>query len=717
MINRETLIQSILDILRDTSVPVKLNEFSKLLMIKSDSDDYEILKDVLDDLVNKQIINKSSRRRYSINDITDLSEIKGVIRIDNETGTIATDIFDMPTITVNRKNLRTALDGDTVIVKLLATKKNKKPKGDVIQIVERSKNSFVGTIESDGNFYFLVPDEAKYYVDFLIPENKLNGARPGDKARVTLVSWDDPGKNPVVEVAEIFGKAGDPNVEFNSIMKEFELPDTFSREVLDEAAKFKVPANRKLKGRLDLRQEMIITIDPVDARDFDDALSLSTLENGNYRLGVHIADVSAYVKENTPLDIEAQQRGNSTYLVDRVVPMLPEALSNHVCSLNPDEPRFAYSVFMEISGDGHVVASEMAETLIISKRRYSYDEVQDIIDTGNGDNSELILELHKLTEMLRKVRFEEGGIEYDTTEVKFKLDDNGRPIEASLKRTTPATALVEECMLLANQAVTKTLARISSDYNVPALLPFIYRIHEVPNPKQIREVMEFISTLVPIRKKKEYSSRDINELLKKVEELPEKNVVNQILIRSMPKAVYSPFNMGHFGLGFGEYTHFTSPIRRYSDLMVHRLLKEYHAGKPESERIKTLSFLVKGVSRVCSERERLSMEAERASAKLAHAMMAEELVGKEFGGTITGVTSFGIFIQMDEFYGEGLLHIRDLKDDYYYFDESKFRLVGKSTKKAYGFGDRIRVKIVKVNIKKRNIDLVMAKNQFSDAEN
>jgi ribonuclease R len=711
---KDKLIKDLLELFNKSSLSLKLNEIAKSLKIKSDSDEYLILKDILNDLAQKLIVEKSPRRKYRLIKPESESAINGILKIKNEKGIIETDFPELPIITIKLNHLNTALDGDYVQVQLHAEKPGKKPRGEVLQVLERNNPTVVGTINFNGYFYFLIPDDEKYYVDFLIPEQKLNGAKAGDKVIADFLSWDDPSLSPTVSVKEIMGKAGLPVVEYDSIIKEFDLPQEFPEDVISEANTYRAPINRKPKGRLDLRDKLIITIDPPDAKDFDDALSLEVNDHGNYILGVHIADVSHYVKENSSLDIEARFRGNSIYLVDRVVPMLPEELSNEICSLKPNVPRLTFSVFMEITPKGVLEEYHITESIIINKRRYNYDEVLEIIETGIGDNSEFIIQLHKLTEILRAKRFKSGGINFETQEYKFVLDENKYPIDVIVKQTTKSTSLVEECMLMANQCVANNVKKISDRYLILNPLPFLYRVHEDPDPKKISEVLAFISTFGPKLNKKKISSKEINKLLEFFEDKPEKTIVNQVLIRSMSKAVYQPKNIGHYGLGFSDYSHFTSPIRRYPDLVVHRLLKEYAQAKPDTLRINYLRLFVKDAGQHCTNTERLAMEAERASNKFTFAVMAHSYIGEEFNGTITGVTSFGLFVQIEKIFCEGLLHMRDLKDDYYVYDETRYCLIGRRHKKVYEFGKKIRVKIIRVNVDKRNIDLAYIDDQPSE---
>ncbi len=703
--------EKILNLFKTGEETLNLNRISKDLGINAQSNDYDHLKTALDDLAEQNILVKHTRRRFSLNDFQESSTIEGNITMHKGVGILETDHPEYPEIIVKRRNLNTALEGDRVLVKMLAMKKNKKPRGEVIKILDRNKNSIVGTIECDDEFCFLVPDEENVYFDFLIPHKKLNGADDGDKVSAKFLRWDDPAKNPLAEVIEILGKAGDPTVEFESILKEFGLPEEFPEQVEKESKKMNLDITpREVGDRLDLRNEVIVTIDPKDARDFDDALSVKELENGNSLLGVHIADVSHYVTEDSEIDIEARFRGTSTYLVDRVVPMIPEKLSNYICSLRPDEDRLAHTVFIELTKRGVPKNYSIKRTVINSKRRYTYEEVQDIIDGGDDKFKDLILKLYKLSLALRKRRFRKGGIDFKTFEVRYELGEDNYPVNANLKEATPATQLVEECMLAANQIVAGHVKEMAKKWS-KRTLPYLFRIHDEPDPQQLKDALAFVRTLgVNVSKKKKITSRDLNEILHQIENKKEKFIIHQILIRAMAKAIYSTKNPGHYGLGFSEYTHFTSPIRRYPDLMVHRLIKEYEMTNPKKERITYLKRLLRDVSKQSSERERLAIDAERMSVRLAGAMMARLHVGEEFEGTISGVTSFGLFVMLDDIFAEGLVHIKDLTDDYYIYDEKNFCLIGKRRKKKFGFGQRVSVKIASANLEKRRIDLEYLEN-------
>ncbi len=705
--NQKELEEKIISLLITSNKPLQLLEISKKLAIPSQTKNYYKLKKVLEQLCQSNVIYRLSRRRYSINSFVSDSLVRGTLKIEHGKGLVYINGKKEP-ITIKRKNLNTGLDGDIVVVKLLGLKKNKRQYGEIIEIAERQEHIFTGTIENDANLYFIVPDNEKYYIDFLVPQNKLHNARHNDRVRARLIQWKDPFKSPIAEIIEILGRSGDTSSETQKLIYDFHLPTDFPKPVLEEcdAIPEKIPAS-EIKRRVDLRKETIITIDPFDAKDFDDAVSLDTLPNGNYRLGVHIADVSYYVPQNSEIDREAFKRGTSVYLVDQVIPMLPPKLSENLCSLRPNRVRLAYSVFMEFDKNFNRVSYEIVESVIKSKKRLNYDEVFEFLSSKRQPQNEiekLLLDLHHLAQNLRKKRLKEGGINFETFEVRFVLDESKNPISSYLKESNIATQLIEECMLVANRTVAEHIEKLKKEFKLKTNLPFIYRIHEEPEKEKILGVIQFFKHL-GVDAKNLTSAKAINKFLEQFEGRPEKPIVHQLLIRAMQKAIYSEENIGHYGLGFRYYTHFTSPIRRYPDLVVHRLLKLYQTGKPSERKLSSLQKFVEIASEQSSKQEVLAMEAERESTKLMQTILANDYIGKTFYGTISGVTNFGLFVFLDEINAEGLVAIRDLYDDYYIFDENRLRLIGKRKGREFRFGDRVQVRIFETNIDKRKINL------------
>lgn len=695
---------------------LKVHFIAKTLGVKSDHSDYDVLKDTLQGMAEEGILEKKSRQRFSLKDYQETSEYEGKVIFRNHKAFVKTSNPNVRDIYVRQNNLNTALPGDTVKAVLHAVKKNKKNRkfrGEVVEVQKRNHNKIVGIVEYDGMFFFLVPDDPDYYVDFLIPEKELQGAKVGDKISAKLIHWKDAQKNPVVGEIEILGSAGSVNVEFDAIPLEFDLNHFFPENVEEEAAKIKPPSNRKIKNRFDLRDEYVVTIDPADAKDFDDALSLKMLDNGHYYLGVHIADVSHYVKENSIIDKEAYERGNSTYLVDRVVPMLPEKLSNNICSLKPDEPRYTMSCFMQINKNGKVVDYQIGKGLIKSKRRYNYDEVLEIINTGKSKNKNddvgFIKKLDELANILRKRRFSKGGIEFETSEYTFLLDDDRIPRKAVKKSGNAATSLVEECMLLCNLTVAQFVIDKSKEFNRSRTLPYLYRVHDLPDGIKLKDTLKYLGKYQEGIDYTAMSSNALNDVLKMFEDKPEKETAHGLLIRTMAKAEYSSKNIGHFGLGFDNYVHFTSPIRRYPDLVIHRLVELYSETPLKKKKVAEYRENLNSVGKHCTDTERNSMLAERASKKLALTLLAHDHIGEVFTGTVTGVARYGLYIEIDEIFCEGLLHIKNMWDDYYYYEEEKFCLYGKKKNNTYRFGDKLSVRLVNANIDRREIDFELVK--------
>lgn len=610
---------------------------------------------------------------------------------------------DNESIFIAERNSLRAMNGDKVLVLVYAKRKNRETEGEVIEILEKNEQVFIGTLDVQKHFAFLLTDNKVLANDIFIPKDKLKGGKHGDKAVVRITDWPERARNPYGEVIDILGAAGENNTEINAIMAEYGLPYKYPENV--EKAANKIPEEipqEEIRNREDFRDATTFTIDPKDAKDFDDALSIRRLGNGTWEIGVHIADVTYYVKPNTVIEKEAEKRATSVYLVDRVVPMLPERLCNFICSLRPDEDKLAFSCIFEMNDKAEVLRSRIARTVIRSNRRYAYEDAQAIIETGEGDYKEEILKLNDLAQQLRANRFAGGSIDFDRHEVKFEIDETGRPLGVYFKVSKEANKLIEEFMLLANRTVAETIGKIKG--RKPKA--FVYRVHEQPDPDKLNTLSEFITRFgykLKTTGKNTELSKGINTLLRQVKNKPEENLIETITLRSMAKAVYTTENVGHYGLAFDYYTHFTSPIRRYPDMMVHRLLEKYLFQNGKSVNLEKLEEECKH----SSEMEQLAANAERASIKYKQVEYMSERLGQEYDGVISGVTEWGLYVEINENKCEGLVPIRDLEDDYYEFDEKNFCLIGHRKKRIYRLGDLIRIQIARANLEKKQLDFAL----------
>lgn len=610
---------------------------------------------------------------------------------------------DNESIFIAERNSLRAMNGDKVLVLVYAKRKNRETEGEVIEILEKNEQVFIGTLDVQKHFAFLLTDNKVLANDIFIPKDKLKGGKHGDKAVVRITDWPERARNPYGEVIDILGAAGENNTEINAIMAEYGLPYKYPENV--EKAANKIPEEipqEEIRNREDFRDATTFTIDPKDAKDFDDALSIRRLGNGTWEIGVHIADVTYYVKPNTVIEKEAEKRATSVYLVDRVVPMLPERLCNFICSLRPDEDKLAFSCIFEMNDKAEVLRSRIARTVIRSNRRYAYEDAQAIIETGEGDYKEEILKLNDLAQQLRANRFAGGSIDFDRHEVKFEIDETGRPLGVYFKVSKEANKLIEEFMLLANRTVAETIGKIKG--RKPKA--FVYRVHEQPDPDKLNTLSEFITRFgykLKTTGKNTELSKGINTLLRQVKNKPEENLIETITLRSMAKAVYTTENVGHYGLAFDYYTHFTSPIRRYPDMMVHRLLEKYLFQNGKSVNLEKLEEECKH----SSEMEQLAANAERASIKYKQVEYMSERLGQEYDGVISGVTEWGLYVEINENKCEGLVPIRDLEDDYYEFDEKNFCLIGHRKKRIYRLGDPIRIQIARANLEKKQLDFAL----------
>jgi ribonuclease R len=685
----------------------KQSVIARRLSIKEQTE-VRLLQQALNELSQAELIARGKRKRYGHTSPTSSGRFVGVLKTTRQrTGVVELLPPNQGRVNIEQRFMHTALDGDTVSVALFAqSDKNEKQNqifdGEIIEVVERTSKPIIGVFQKSQHFNFVIPDDSKIGRDIYIPKGKSNNARQGNKVVAKIESWETRNLNPEGAVIEVLGKSGELRAEMVGIAREFQLPIQFPKDVIQEAENIEATIPKdELKRRLDLRKKICFTIDPEDAKDFDDAVSLEILPDGDFYLGVHIADVSYYVQEGSLLNREAYKRGTSVYLADEVIPMLPEKLSNTLCSLRPKEDRLTYSAFMTISPKGIIKNYNIHKSVIHSKRRFTYEEVQKIIKTGKGDFAEIISDMHNLSTILFKKRSKEGSIDFESVETKFRFDENGKPTEILKKERLDSHRLVEEFMLLANQTIAKHIGMHKKEENIR---PFIYRVHEMPPPDKLSDLTAFVEHLgYTLNISGGVTSKALQKLLKDVKGKEEENVVNEVAIRSMAKAIYSDSNMGHFGLGFKYYTHFTSPIRRYPDLIVHRLLHEYENKMPHNRREELIAILPE-ICDQSSKMERTAMEAERASIKVMQVEYMKRHVGDQFHAIISGVTNFGLFVEITDLLVEGLIHVRDMEDDFYVFDEKQFALTGRRSKKRYRLGDKVEIQVVRVDPEEREID-------------
>lgn len=597
-----------------------------------------------------------------------------------------------------------ALDGDKVKIKRVVSKRSSNGmQARVVEVIERVEHRYVGVLQQSGRYNFVIPDNRSLDKDIYIPIERLGKAKNGDKVVVLIERWPQFSKNPIGQIEDILGRNGENNAEMHAILAEFGLPYKYPEHLVKAAQKIDAGiTDEEVAKREDYREVVTFTIDPADAKDFDDALSLKKLKNGNWEAGVHIADVSHYVQQGTAIDEEAFKRATSIYLVDRTIPMLPEKLCNELCSLRQDEDKLCYSTIFEMDDEANVLNSRIVKTVIRSNRRFNYEEAQNIIETGEGDYKMEVLTLDKLAKKLRAKRFENGAIAFDRAEVKFILDEKGKPVDVYFKTAKDSNQLVEEFMLLANRTVAET---IGTTLNKSSKKPktFVYRVHDQPSSEKLMNLAGMASRFghkMPAVGSNKVISQGINNLMKDIHERPEENLLSALAIRSMAKAIYTTQNIGHYGLAFDYYTHFTSPIRRYPDTMVHRLLDRYLNNGGRS---------VPGVQyeeycKHCSEMEQTAAQAERASIKYKQAEYLKDRLGEVFEGTVSGVSEWGFYVELTDNMCEGLVPVRDLKDDHYVYDEKNFCLIGRSKHRRFTLGDKVKVQVAAVNMERKTID-------------
>ena len=665
--------------------------------------DFALVVEILEEFALAGILTETTPGKFKAKKKEHNYAVGTFCRRNNGKNSVILDDGDKDGIFVAERNSMHALNGDKVEVHISARRRGCEPEAVVTRIIEHKDQVFVGTLRVDRYFAHIITDSKFLASDIVIPMDMLNGAKTGDKVTARIVEWHEDTNTPIGEIVDILGESGNNNAEIHAILAEYGLPYKYPEEVEKAAEKIDARITPEIIAqRKDYRKVTTFTIDPKDAKDFDDALSLRKLDNGHWEVGVHIADVTHYVRPGSIIEKEAEQRATSIYLVDRTIPMLPERLCNDICSLRPNEEKLAYSCILEMDDNANVIKYDICHTVINSDRRFTYEEAQQVIETGEGDFKDEILTLDRLAKELRKSRFDNGSVDFDRTEVRFEIDETGRPISVYFKRSQDANKLIEEFMLLANKKVAEFIGKVSGKKKAK---PFVYRVHDKPDQEKMGNLSEIATRFgykLKMTNNVSESNESLNKMLKAVKNRPEENLLSMLAIRSMAKAVYTTVNIGHYGLAFDYYTHFTSPIRRYPDMMVHRLLDRYidggravNADKLEDE------------CEHSSSMEQLASNAERASIKYKQVEYLGERLGNVYDGIISGVTEWGIYVELDENKCEGLVPIRDLEDDYYEFDEKNYCLIGRNTNRRYQLGDKVTIQIARADLAKKQLDFVL----------
>jgi len=666
-----------------------------------DPDARTAIRDILEEGVRTGTFQEVDKGRYRLKELKVFVVGRVDMTADGSAFVVPEDEFEDDIYIAPRK-LRQALNGDRVKVHAYEKRRGGRKEGEVVEILERGRTEFTGTISISPRFAFFVADDRKMLHDIFVPLADLNGATDGEKVVVTITEWPQDSKNPVGRVKHVLGRKGENDTEMTAILADFGFPLAFPKEVEEEAEALPaVIPPEEIARRRDFRDMATFTIDPADAKDFDDALSFRVLENGNVEVGVHIADVTHFVRPGTALDKEAYERGTSVYLVDRVIPMLPERLSNDLCSLRPHEDRLVFSAVFEMDRKANVVAEWFGKGIIHSDRRFSYEEAQEILDRKSGEFAEELMTLNELAYLLRERKFKHGAIAFETTEVKFRLDENGKPLGVFVKERKDAHKLIEDFMLLANKRVAEFIGKQGKGNQKKT---FVYRVHDAPNPETIAGFAQFAARFgykLNTRSDRE-TARSLNALMERIEGTKEQNVLTTLAIRSMAKAIYTTKKTGHYGLAFDYYTHFTSPIRRYPDVMVHRLLEHYLAGGKSVD-----AAVYEQACDHSSQMEKRAADAERASVKYKQAEFLQDQVGETFRGIISGVTEWGMYVEIEENKCEGMVRLRDITDDFYALDEKNYAIIGRRKKKSYQLGDEVTIRIKKVDLAKRQIDFTL----------
>lgn len=666
------------------------------LLNENNSESRKLIYVILVELSDNKVLKEISKGKFKA--ISTPSLVEGVIDITRRgAGYVivenGTDIFIAP------KSINRALHGDIVKVHIFNKRKSRTVEGEVVEIVKRANEQIVGTIELNEKFAFLVPDNQKIDIDIFIPLSKLNGAKSGYKAIAKLLDWPDAAKNPFGEIIEVLGRPESNDAEMKAILAANNIPTEFPIEVIEESKQINTLLDKKeISKRRDFRSKTTLTIDPLDAKDFDDAISIVFLENGNIEVGVHIADVGHYVKEGSEIDKEAYKRGNSVYMVDRVIPMLPEHLSNGVCSLRPNEEKFTFSAVFELEESGKVVNEWYGKTVILSDRRFTYEEAQEVIENKKGEFEKELLKLDEVAKILREKRLKQGALEIVSKELRFELDEDGTPINTYKKVTKDANKLVEEYMLLANKRVAKYVGGNKNRKNV---IPLVYRVHDKPDMEKVELFKVFLRKFdIDFKFKNENDiAIQMNKVFEQLKDEASFSMIQSMAIRSMAKAIYDTKNVGHYGLGFSYYAHFTSPIRRYADLLVHRILLETIENRNVVH--PTLSEQAAHISQT----ERRAVKAERDSQKFFQAYYVQDKIGETYTGLITGLTEWGMYVEMTDLNCEGMVQLKAITGDKYYFDDKEFAVIGANYGEEFNIGDTVTVRIERVNLIRKQIDL------------
>jgi ribonuclease R len=701
---KQVLTQMVLDIFEQNgNTPLNYKQVAAKLNVR-DPEARDIIYEILRDEAKNSTLKELSPGKFQLLELKTFIEGKVDLTNDGSAFIVTDDEFENDIFVAPRK-LRNALNGDRVKVYVYAKSKGKHKEGEVIEILQRNKMEFTGILKLSERFAFFIPDDRKMMHDIFIPMNQLNGAKNGIKAVAEITDWPADAKNPIGRIKQVLGTQGENDTEMNAILAEYGFPLSFPAEVEHESEQISDTISpQEIARRRDFREVLTITIDPFDAKDFDDAISFKYLESGEYEIGVHIADVSHYIAPDSALDKEALDRATSVYLVDRVIPMLPERLSNGLCSLRPNEDKLCFSAVFIMNEDAHITSEWYGKTIIHSNRRFTYEEVQEIIETKTGDYTKEIEELNALAYKLRERKFKNGAISFETTEVKFKLDATGKPIGVYVKERKDAHKLIEDFMLLANRKVAEHVSNMGKGKHK---YTFVYRVHDSPKPESLANFAKFAERFgyrINTKSDKE-TAKSLNYLMEHVEGKKEQNVLTQLAIRSMAKAIYTTKSSSHYGLAFDHYTHFTSPIRRYPDVMVHRLLFHYLNGGQSAN--------AEHYEKLCqhsSQMEKKAADAERASVKYKQAEYLRDQVGNVFSGIISGVTEWGMYVEIIENKCEGMIRLRDISDDFYTLDEKNYAIIGQRKKKVYQLGDEVRIRVKNVDLTKKQIDFSLVQD-------